>query len=196
MNEESALIACAKAGDERAFEALVTAYEKKVYATAYRFLGNEADAMDASQEVFLRVFRFLDKFNEASSFSTWLYRITINVCKDSHKKRAARGELSLEVPDDENGSYSAEISDSRYDPVEVFEQAELSRNIREGIESLPENYKEMIVMRDLCDMSYEQIAADTGLEIGTVKSRISRARERLRKYLLQNGNKPSSFRSK
>ena len=80
--------------------------------------------------------------------------------------------------------------------MEVFEQAELSRNIREGIESLPENYKEMIVMRDLCDMSYEQIAADTGLEIGTVKSRISRARERLRKYLLQNGNKPSSFRSK
>ncbi len=194
---ESELIARAKRGDEAAFEALVTSYEKKVYATAYRYLGNEADAMDASQEVFIRVFRFLSRFNEDSSFSTWLYRITINVCKDSHRRRAQRGELPLEIGDEEGGgSYMNEISDSRYDPVEVYERAELSRAIREGIEQLPVNYKEMIVMRDICGLSYEQIACDMGMEIGTVKSRLSRARERLRKFLLQNGNKPSSFRSK
>lgn len=194
MNEKE-LVQRAKAGDGDAFEQLVTAYERKVYATAYRYLGNEADALDMSQEVFIRVFRFLDKFNEESSFSTWLYRITINVCKDGIKKRSGRNELPLEMPDEEHGTYVNEISDSRYNPVEVFEKAELSRNIREGIESLPFNYKEIIIMRDICGLTYEEIAEGLKLEIGTVKSRISRARERLRKYLLQNGNKPVSFRS-
>jgi len=194
--DERELVQRAKNGDGQAFEQLVTTYERKVYATAFRFMASEADAMDVSQEVFIRVFRFLAKFNEESSFSTWLYRITINVCKDALKKRNGRGELPLEIPDEESGGYMNEISDSRYDPVEVFEQAQLSRDIRQGIEGLPFNYKEIIIMRDVCGMTYEEISEDLGLEIGTVKSRISRARERLRKYLLQNGNKPASFRSK
>ena len=101
----------------------------------------------------------------------------------------------MEVQDDEGESYYHEISDSRYDPVEVYERSQLSRDIREGIEALPENYKEMIIMRDVCGMTYEEISEELNLEIGTVKSRISRARERLRKKLLQNGNKPASFRS-
>lgn len=193
--DEKELVQRAKQGDERAFEQLVTAYERKVYATAYRYMSNEADAMDAAQDVFVRVFRFIGKFNEDSSFSTWLYRITINVCKDNLKKRAGRAELPLEVQDDDGESYSHEISDSRYDPVEVYERSQLSRDIREGIEALPQNYKEMIVMRDVCGMTYEEISEELSLEIGTVKSRISRARERLRKKLLQNGNKPTSFRS-
>ena len=193
--KDKELVKKAKSGDREAFEQLVTEYEKKVYATAYRFMGSEADAMDMSQEVFIRVFRFLDKFNEESSFSTWLYRITVNVCKDGIKKRSGRSELPLEIPDEDNDTYVNEISDTRYDPSELYEMTELKREIKQGIDTLPQNYREIIIMRDICGLTYEEISRSLELEIGTVKSRISRARERLRKYLLQNVNKPTAFRS-
>ena len=193
--KDKELVKKAKSGDREAFEQLVTEYEKKVYATAYRFMGSEADAMDMSQEVFIRVFRFLDKFNEESSFSTWLYRITVNVCKDGIKKRSGRSELPLEIPDEDNDTYVNEISDTRYDPSELYEMTELKREIKQGIDTLPQNYREIIIMRDICGLTYEEISRSLELEIGTVKSRISRARERLLKYLLQNGNKPTAFRS-
>ena len=193
--KDKELVKKAKSGDREAFEQLVTEYEKKVYATAYRFMGSEADAMDMSQEVFIRVFRFLNKFNEESSFSTWLYRITVNVCKDGIKKRSGRSELPLEIPDEDNDTYVNEISDTRYDPSELYEMTELKREIKQGIDTLPQNYREIIIMRDICGLTYEEISRSLELEIGTVKSRISRARERLRKYLLQNANKPTAFRS-
>lgn len=197
MNERE-LIAKAKDGDDTAFEQLVRSYEKKVYATAYRYMGSEQDALDVSQDVFIRVFRFIKSFNEESSFSTWIYRITVNVCKDYIKKRQQRSELPLEVVmgEDEDDIFVNEISDSTYDPAEVFERAELSREIRKGIEELPDNYREIIIMRDLSDLSYEEIADALSIEIGTVKSRLARAREKLRKKLLQNGNKLPISRSK
>ena len=186
----------ARAGDHDAFEQLVQQYERKVYITAHRLMGIDADAMDASQEVFIRVYRFLDTFNAESSFSTWLYRITINVCKDMLRRRAVRAELPLELEDEENGTFVNEISDSTYDPVEIYERAELRQVIRTGIDALPETYKQIILLRDIAGLSYEEIADTLQIEIGTVKSRLSRARERLRNYLLQSGNKPISFRSK
>ena len=186
MNDRE-LVERARAGDHDAFEQLVQQYERKVYITAHRLMGIDADAMDASQEVFIRVYRFLDTFNAESSFSTWLYRITINVCKDM---------LPLELEDEENGTFVNEISDSTYDPVEIYERAELRQVIRTGIDALPETYKQIILLRDIAGLSYEEIADTLQIEIGTVKSRLSRARERLRNYLLQSGNKPISFRSK
>lgn len=195
MNERE-LVERARAGGHDAFEELVRRYERKVYITAHRLMGNEADAMDASQEVFIRVFRFLDTFNAESSFSTWIYRITINVCKDMLRRRAVRAELPLEMEDEENGTFVNEISDSTYDPVAIYERAELRQSIREGINALPESYKEIVVLRDIGGLSYEEIAETLKMEIGTVKSRLSRGRERLRNYLLQNGNKQISFRSK
>lgn len=194
MNER-ALVERARKGDSAAFEKLVTLYERKVYATAYRYTGNEHDAMDVSQDVFIRIFRFLNTFNLESSFSTWVYRITVNVCKDYIRKRTARGELPLELTD-EDGEYTVEISDTTYDPVEIYEQSELRQEIRAAIDDLPPSYKEIIVLRDLGGLSYEEIAQELRIEIGTVKSRLSRAREKLRKFLLQSGNKPFSFRSK
>ncbi len=195
MNER-ALVERAREGDSAAFEKLVTLYERKVYATAFRYTGNEHDAMDVSQEVFIRVFRFLNTFNLESSFSTWIYRITVNACKDFIRKRTARAELPLELSDEEAGDYSVEIADSTYDPVEIYEKAELRREIQEAIDALPPSYKEIIILRDLGGLSYEEIAGELAIEIGTVKSRLSRAREKLRNFLLQNGNKPHSFRSK
>lgn len=195
MNER-ALVELARAGDEAAFEKLVTLYERKVYATAFRYTANEHDAMDISQEVFIRVFRFIHTFNLESSFSTWIYRITVNVCKDYIRKRASRAELPLELTDEESGEYTVEISDSTYDPVELYEQAELRQEIRRAIDDLPDNYKEIVLLRDIGGLSYDEISQTLDIEVGTVKSRLSRAREKLRNFLLQNGNKPFSFRSK
>ena len=195
MNER-ALVELARAGDEAAFEKLVTLYERKVYATAFRYTANEHDAMDISQEVFIRVFRFIHTFNLESSFSTWIYRITVNVCKDHIRKRASRAELPLELMDEESGEYTVEISDSTYDPVELYEQAELRQEIRRAIDDLPDNYKEIVLLRDIGGLSYDEISQTLDIEVGTVKSRLSRAREKLRNFLLQNGNKPFSFRSK
>ena len=195
MNER-ALVELARAGDEAAFEKLVTLYERKVYATAFRYTANEHDAMDISQEVFIRVFRFIHTFNLESSFSTWIYRITVNVCKDHLRKRASRAELPLELTDEESGEYTVEISDSTYDPVELYEQAELRQEIRRAIDDLPDNYKEIVLLRDIGGLSYDEISQTLDIEVGTVKSRLSRAREKLRNFLLQNGNKPFSFRSK
>lgn len=188
MSSEKALVQKAKAGDRDAFAALVSAYEGKIYNLALRYLGNREDAMDASQEVFLRVFRFLPGFQEESGFSTWIYRIGVNVCKDMLAKRAKRGELSLELPDEEEDYRTAEVADRRYDPEAIVEQADLRESLAEAIGQLPQQQREMIVLRDIQGLSYEEIGQVLSLEAGTVKSRLSRARENLRKKLLQSGN--------
>lgn len=188
MPSEKALVQQAKAGDRDAFAALVTAYESKIYNLALRYLGNREDAMDASQEVFLRVFRFLPGFQEESGFSTWIYRIGVNVCKDMLTKRSRRNEQSIEMPDEEEESRTAEIADRRYDPEQLMEGQELRAVLADTIAELPEQQREMIVLRDIQGLSYEEIAQVLSLESGTVKSRLSRARENLRKKLLQNGN--------
>lgn len=188
MSSEKALVQKAKAGDRDAFAALVSAYEGKIYNLALRYLGNREDAMDASQEVFLRVFRFLPGFQEESGFSTWIYRIGVNVCKDMLSKRAKRGELSLELPDEEEDYRTTEVADSRYDPEAIVEQADLRESLAEAIGQLPQQQREMIVLRDIQGLSYEEIGQVLSLEAGTVKSRLSRARENLRKKLLQSGN--------
>ena len=144
--------------------------------------------MDASQEVFLRVFRFLPGFQEESGFSTWIYRIGVNVCKDMLVKRNKRNELSLELPDDEDDYRTVEVSDERYDPQAIVEQSDLRESLASAIAELPQQQREMIVLRDIQGLSYEEIGQVLCLESGTVKSRLSRARENLRKKLLQSGN--------
>ena len=188
MSSEKALVQQAKAGDQNAFAQLVTAYESKIYNLALRYLGNREDAMDASQEVFLRVYRFLPGFQEESGFSTWIYRIGVNVCKDMLAKRGRRNEQPLEVPDEENESRTIEVADRRYEPEHIMEGVELRTVLADAISSLPEQQREMIVLRDIQGLTYDEIANVLSLESGTVKSRISRARENLRKKLLQSGN--------
>lgn len=188
MSSEKALVQKAKAGDRDAFAALVSAYEGKIYNLALRYLDNREDAMDASQEVFLRVFRFLPGFQEESGFSTWIYRIGVNVCKDMLAKRAKRGELPLELPDEDEDYRTTEVADSRYDPDSIVEQADLRKYLADAIGQLPQQQREMIVLRDIQGLSYEEIGQVLSLESGTVKSRLSRARENLRKKLLQSGN--------
>ena len=167
MNEHM-VINRAKQGDQRAFETLVTEYEQKVYSLAYHYVGSEQDAMDICQEVFLRVYRFLPQFSGESRFSTWLYRVTSNACKDFLRKKGSRMEVSLSQEGEEE-DYTLEVPDLRYHPENVLEQKEMRRQIEERL-------------------SYEEIANSLDLEEGTVKSRISRAREKLRIKLTETGN--------
>ena len=188
MPGERELVQQAKAGDRAAFAGLVSAYEGKIYNLALRYLGSREDAMDASQEVFLRVFRFLPGFQEESGFSTWIYRIGVNVCKDMLHRRLKRAEQPLEVPDEEDEGRPLDVPDLRYDPERIMEGAELRQALSDAILALPEQQREIIILRDIRGLSYEEIALALALEAGTVKSRLFRARENLRKKLLQNGN--------
>ncbi|MGM9655159.1 MAG: sigma-70 family RNA polymerase sigma factor [Butyricicoccaceae bacterium] len=188
MPGERELVQQAKAGDRAAFAGLVSAYEGKIYNLALRYLGSREDAMDASQEVFLRVFRFLPGFQEESGFSTWIYRIGVNVCKDMLHRRLKRAEQPLEVPDEEDEGRPVDVPDLRYDPERIMEGAELRQALSDAILALPEQQREIIILRDIRGLSYEEIALALALEAGTVKSRLFRARENLRKKLLQNGN--------
>lgn len=188
MRSETDLVRQAKAGDARAFEALVTAYETRIYNLALRYLGNPHDAEDAAQEVFLRVFRFLEGFQEESSFSTWLYRIGVNVCKDMLKARSQRQEQPLGQEDEEDGTHPIHIPDLRYDPETVYSETEKRELLCAAIEALPPRQREILILRDLQGLSYEELAEVLSLEVGTVKSRLARSRESLRKILLQNGN--------
>ncbi len=188
MPGERELVQQAKAGDRAAFAGLVSAYEGKIYNLALRYLGSREDAMDASQEVFLRVFRFLPGFQEESGFSTWIYRIGVNVCKDMLHRRLKRAEQPLEVPDEEDEGRPVDVPDLRYDPERIMEGVELRQALSDAILALPEQQREIIILRDIRGLSYEEIALALALEAGTVKSRLFRARESLRKKLLQNGN--------
>lgn len=188
MLSEKDLVRLARAGDQSAFEALVTAYEKKIYNLSLRYLGNREDAMDASQEVFLRVYRFLNGFQEESSFSTWIYRIGVNVCKDILTQKKRRAEQSLEMQDEDDESRTVEIADERYDPEILYSGRELQDALCTAITELPPKLREILLLRDVHGLSYEEIGEALSLESGTVKSRLARARENLRKKLLQNGN--------
>ncbi len=185
---EAELVRQAQAGEPAAFEALVTAYENKIYNLALRYLGSRDDAEDASQEVFLRVFRFLPGFHEESSFSTWIYRIAVNVCKDMLKAKSQRAEQPLEQDNGDEEESVIQIPDSRYEPETVVSDKEQREILCKAILSLPEPQREILILRDVRGLSYDEIAEVLSLEIGTVKSRIARARENLRKKLLQNGN--------
>lgn len=188
MPNEKELVRLAKAGEQQAFSDLVSAYEGKIYNLALRYMGNREDALDASQEVFLRMYRFLSGFQEDSSVSTWLYRICVNVCKDLLAKRARRNEQPLEYGEEGKEHCETEISDARYEPAQLAESREMQRVLREAIDQLPVSQREMILLRDIRGLSYEEIGQVLSLEEGTVKSRLFRARAQLRKKLLQNGN--------
>ena len=186
MVNEKEIIRRAADGDMEAFEIIVSLYEKKIYNLTYRNLGHEQDAMDACQEVFLRVFRFLDNFKEESSFSTWIYRIAMNVCKDHIKRNRFGYDISLNQ-ENEDEEYEIEVSDIRYNPENAYERKELSEKLESGMRQLSATHRDVLVLREVAGKSYTEISEILSLDVGTVKSRIARARENLRKYLSNHG---------
>lgn len=179
------LVRLAAAGDAGAFAQLVERYEDKVYSLAFRVCANPEDAADAAQEAFLSVWRGLPSFRGEAGFSTWIYRLTVNAAVDClRRNRNQRGQISLD--DGETGL--PDPADPAPGPQELAEGNELRAAVAEALRQLSDDHRQVLVLRELRQLSYEEIAAILALDLGTVKSRISRARAALRKILLQNGN--------
>ncbi|MCI8398180.1 MAG: sigma-70 family RNA polymerase sigma factor [Oscillibacter sp.] len=184
MNGEQAWIDAARQGDQDAFAELVRLYEKRVLALTGRMCGNPEDAAEAAQEAFLAAWQGLRNFRGESSFSTWLYRLASNACVDLLRREKRRGgTLSL---DDE--SLNLDLPAGRSTPQEEVERRELREEIEAGLQALPPEYRSVLVLREVHQLHYEEIGAALGLDAGTVKSRISRGRKRLRNFLSERGN--------
>jgi RNA polymerase sigma-70 factor (ECF subfamily) len=185
MGGDSALIESFLAGDERAFDLLVNRYKNKVFNICFRMLGDYEEANDSAQETFIKVFRTLKGFRFRSSFSTWLYRITVNTCKNklsSLKYRFNRMMVRLDKPNPKTGG-SIEVQSKGTNPHNSLERRERELFIQRALDSLPKEQKMVVVLRDVEGLSYEEVARVTGLARGTVKSKLSRARDRLREKL-------------
>ncbi len=194
--EELAVIDRIKAGETDAFESLVLDNQKKVYNLALKMTGNENDAQDISQEAFIKAYTGLKNFRGESRFSVWLYRLTYNLSIDFIRKNQRTQVSSLTYIDD-NGDYADfEIPDISYEPEGEIEKRELREAISKGIDELPEKHREILLMREITGMSYEDIAVTLGLSEGTVKSRISRARAGLVQILNKYGTFTQSNRHK
>ena len=185
---ERELVAQAKAGDQDAFEQLVLDNQNRIYSLAVRLTGNRDEGVDLAQEAFLKAWQGLASFQGESSFSTWVYRLATNVCIDYLRKQARRRDVEQVVSlDDEERSW-AEPADYSQDPQRHLEQAELSRALARGLEALPEHQRKILVMRELSGLSYQEIGQALEWDLGTVKSRLARARLALRKILREEGN--------
>ncbi len=180
--DEKALIAAARRGDTHSFNELVSHYQDMVYNVAYRILGDSQAAADASQDTFLSAYQAVGKF-KGGSFKAWLLRIATNACYDQLRLQKRRPTSSLEAVYTDSDS-SSHFVNGRESPEESALRHELGQTIQGGIGTLPAEQRVTLVLSDVQGLSYVEIALATGASVGTVKSRLSRARARLRDYLL------------
>lgn len=177
--EESRLIQRASDGDAAAFNSLMGMHERRMYAVALRMCGNPEDAQDCLQEAMLRVWRAVSGFKAQSSFGTWVYRITMNTCLDELRKRKNRPNTSLDGLVDAGWS-PADEDDT---PERHALRGEVRASLQGFIRELPEDMRAAIVLRDIQGYAYDEIADILGTNVGTIKSRISRGREKLREKI-------------
>ncbi len=183
-------------GDVNAFEHLMHAHEKTVYNIALRSLGSREDAEDVTQEAFLKAYRSLGSFRGDCKFSVWLYRIVSNLCLDQLRARKRRPTQSLTVENDDGEEDQLEIPDEHFSPEKLLDRKLTRQAVQRGLASLPDDSRQILLLREIRGMSYEEIGQTLGLEPGTVKSRIFRARKRLCTFLMQDGNLPDAISSK
>lgn len=187
--ENSSLVSRCKKGDRDAFNELVTEYQSKVINIAYGILSDADDAADAAQEVFIRVYRSIGNFKEQSSLSTWIYRITVNVCADLlRKNNKHNNNLSINAHMDSDSEQEFDIKDESISPAEQAELNETQREVWNAISALKEEHRVILTLFDIHGFPYDKISDMLDIPIGTVKSRLSRARLALKKELLKNRN--------
>mgnify|MGYP000194944464 FL=1 len=184
-SEITLLIQKAQKGDTNAFGTLVASYEKFIFNVACKMFSNSEDASDIAQEALIKAYKNIDKFDFNSSFSTWLYRITVNACIDEMRRRKGRESISIDAEDEESG-LAVQIEDTSLGAEERVIQNETVSEVRAAIDKLSEEHKTVIILRDLQDMTYEQVAQTLDLSIGTVKSRLARARKSLKDIILKD----------
>jgi RNA polymerase sigma-70 factor (ECF subfamily) len=183
--DEKALIADAQRGEMPAFNQLVLTYQSMVYNLAYRILGDADAAADASQDTFISAFRAIKKFR-GGSFKAWLLRIATNTCYDQLRYKQRRPTSPLEALFVETDPPSS-FTDSAEGPEEYTLRQELGQVIQAGLNTLPPDQRVALVLSDVQGFSYQEIADITRVSLGTVKSRLSRGRAKLRDYLLEQG---------
>jgi len=186
--EELIIIKQVLGGDTAAFEELVLSYQDKMYSLSLRMTGNQDDAYDMTQEAFLKAYTNLANFRGDSKFSVWLYRLTSNVCIDFLRKRKRKPTSSLTYINEDNEPQDLELPDERFVPDTIAERNELREAVARGMDSLADEYRQILVLREINGLSYNEIGEALELEVGTVKSRIFRARKRLVEILMKDGN--------
>jgi len=184
------LVERAQAGDRGALGELLERYERRTYNLAFRLMGNHADACDAAQEALVRVCIRLHNFRGDSAFSTWLYRVVTNTCLDELRRRGRGRHASL---DDglqmEEGTVPRQAADEAQGPVEYAERHEVQAAVQRAIARLPYEYRVVVILRDIQDLSYQEIATVLDTTLGTVKSRLHRARQALRTIIADTEGK-------
>ncbi|MDO4983073.1 MAG: sigma-70 family RNA polymerase sigma factor [Eubacteriales bacterium] len=193
--QEAVVIRKVLNGDTNAYEALVREYEKNVYNLALRMTGNSEDAYDMSQEAFIKAYNSLTAFRGDSKFSVWLYRIVSNVCLDFLRSRNRRPTSSLSVENDDGEEVELDIADEEQTPEKLLERSLTRDAVRRGLLSLPDDHRQILLLREIEGLSYDEISEALGLEVGTVKSRIFRARKKLCAFLVRDGNIPDYISS-
>ena len=188
--QEAQIVRKVLEGDVNAFETLVVEYEKNVYAITQRMTGNAEDAADMTQETFIKAYNSLSSFRGDSKFSVWLYRIATNVCLDFLRSRSRKPTVSLSMEDDDGEEMQLDIADESQSPEMLLERGLTRDAVRRGLNALPPDYKQILLLREIQGLSYDEISDVLDLEVGTVKSRIFRARKRLCAFLLEDGNIP------
>lgn len=187
--DDREIIEQVKNGDTDAFGLLVERYQDRVYNLALRMSGSEEDANDLAQEAFFRAWRSLGAFQFDSAFSTWLFRLTHNLCIDHLRSRRRKPTVSLTLPDDDGeAAVQYDPPDPAPDPEQALMLLEDRRLLTQALAALPADYREILTLRAIEDLSYGRIAELLQIREGTVKSRLSRARAQLRNILLQIGN--------
>lgn len=189
--EELRTVESVLGGDVNAFETLVLSYEKNVYNLALRMVKNPEDASDMAQEAFIRAYNSLASFRGESKFSVWLYRIVSNVCLDFLRSRSRHPTASLSVENDEGEETELDIPDESQSPEALLERRLTRDSVRRGLDALSEEYRQILLLREIQGLSYDEIAETLSMELGTVKSRIFRARKKLCDFLLRDGNIPA-----
>lgn len=184
--DDKHMLVKARRGELSAFEELVRKYEKRVYAAALRSSGSPEDAADITQEVFLRAWRSIETFRGDSGFSTWLFRITMNMCVDHARHKQSQPQCQPLVIGEEDAERP--IPDTAPTPEEHLDNSELGRELAAALDAVSEEHRRIVLLRDVSGMSYTEIAEVLEISEGTVKSRLARARVALRRILLERGN--------
>ena len=184
--QEQQWVNAAREGDQDAFASLVRLYEKRVFALTLRMCRNSEDAAEAAQDAFLAAWQGLAFFRGDASFSTWLYRLASNACVDLLRREGRHKAAAGPSLNDED--VGLDVQDSAPTPHESMEQQELRAQIDAGLQSLSPDHRQVLILREIQQLSYDEIAAVLELDVGTVKSRISRGRRQLRKFLVESGN--------
>jgi RNA polymerase sigma-70 factor (ECF subfamily) len=187
--EDRELVERFKRGDQSAFSRLVEKHSAKAYQIAYGVVANREDAEEVTQDVFVRIHRALAKFRGDAEFTTWMYRIAMNLARNKYRWNKSRGSqrnISIDAPlpgsDDDDGRH-IDLPESDLSPDEKSQVDEIEQQALEELYNLPELYREALVLRNVKELSYEDISSLLGCKLGTVKSRIARARDELRKRL-------------